>query len=355
MHAARHQRIGSRPTVIDSLVCLVPSPIDQPLQHEQHEQHCNGRGHAVVVGQQSEGQSEHKEQEQSDDRRQADGQPGARDRGAQCGDNGAARAPANQRLGRGPCAENDQHVEAAHDDRDQEPEDMRGAAILIHQRVIADEADQCDHHEEHRREKPRQAARLAIGQINQAGGRFVGAQHNANGQCPDAPADQHIGREYDQANRDPGVHQPMPTVDEHAAENAQPSEIAQQKLQQQPQARFLGPQPQEATNADAEGTPDDALGQQCKASGECNPAEIDEGAKGGALAIERAPFARERAGCFRQHVDVVDGFVFELDDDLLQPALGAHHIVHRRRRGSWRVRASGRSHRRQQPQKQHEA
>jgi hypothetical protein len=86
----------------------------------------------------------------------------------------------------------------------------------------------------------------------------------------------------------------MPTIDEQAAENTKPDEIAQQKLQQQPQARFVGPQPQEATSADARGATGEALGQQCEASGEHNPAQIDKGAKGGALAVERAPFARQR-------------------------------------------------------------
>ena len=146
----------------------------------------------------------------------------------------------------------------------------------------------------------------------------------------------------------------MPTVDEHAAENAQTGEIAQQKAQQQPKAWFLGPQPQEAANADAEGATGEALGQQGKASGECNPAEIDESAKSGALAVERAPFARERAGCFRQHGDIVDGFVLELEDDLLEPALGAHHIVHRRRRRGRRFSGPGRNRQKQRQQKQHE-
>ena len=143
----------------------------------------------------------------------------------------------------------------------------------------------------------------------------------------------------------------MPTVDERAAENTQPGEIAQQKLQQHAEGWLLRLHSKQTANVNAESLPNDNLGQQRQAGGERDPADIDKGAEGRALAIERAPFARERAGYFRQHAEVVDGFVFKLDDDLLQPALGAHHLVYRPRRRGWGL-GCGRGGKKRQQQQQ---
>src|SRR3954466_11019978 len=116
----------------------------------------------------------------------------------------------------------------------------------------------------------------------------------------------------------------MPAVNEDPGEYRQPDPVVQRQQQQAGEGRTLRSVAQFAPDPAAQPSGHQSLSAQRDERSQDRPEEIDQGAERRTLAIERTPFAFERAGGVRQHFKIVLGLGFELHDEAFQPACRAH-------------------------------
>ena len=199
-----------------------------------------------------------------------------------------------------------------------------GRATVLVGKAITAEADNQANRQHGDREKSRQVPRLAVGDVDQARHRFVRPKHDSRDQRYQAPADQPIGGQYDQAEGDAGRHQPVAAIDEDPGKNRHPNQVAEQQQQQAAKGEFLGTPPHHAADPVAEPAGDAPLSHERDATGEHHPAEIDQRPQGGAVLVKGAPFARQRRRGVGQHADIRHRLAFELHGDVFKPARGTH-------------------------------
>ena len=321
MKAQRHEAMNAGGAAVRRLA-IVPAALGQPLDHHEDEQDAQRRDEGVVVGQEPEGQPEDKEQQEPANDGQPDGHPCPGEGASQCRDDPLRAVAPDQRLDRAAGADDHPGVERAHRRGDHQTDDMRRAAVLIGETVAA-KSDQGRDRQEDDREEAGQAPRLVFRNIDEPRSRRAGAQHDAGDQHKNPPADQHIGRKQDQAQRDADIHQPMPAVNENDAEHGQAEGVAEEQQQQVADARPGNPRPQRTAQPPAHAARRQPFGQQGEAGGQRYPAKPDQCTQGRAVAVERAPFALQRRRRIGQHADIRYRLVLEAHDDVLEPAGGS--------------------------------
>ena len=110
----------------------------------------------------------------------------------------AGAVAADQGLGHVAGAPDDQRVQPAHQRGDDQPDDMRRAAVHVLEPVAAERRAAADS-QQRGGQKPREPARLGIGQIDQPRRRIARTQQDPHDDAGGSPADQDIKAEQQQA------------------------------------------------------------------------------------------------------------------------------------------------------------